>query len=284
MSSGCCAGQTKPISVAPSRSIATSVGARGPHLEDDVGLRPQLGGGGHDLGARRSVGVVREVRCVTRARFHRHAEAQLDELLDDVRDGGYAFFARKDLARYRDRLRHALLPSKRKADGRMHQQRRLFNRLALSYMPRQSRGPASTVEARPPMSRVFAARRIGEHALDRARRWRFRACAWPRKSSISAADQIWPMGWRYPCPAMSGAEPCTGSNSDGKVRSGLMLADGAMPIVPHTAGPRSERMSPKRLEPTTTSKSLRPRDEMRGQDVDVVRVGLVRPGTVRRRP
>ena len=57
-----------------------------------------------------------------------------------------------------------------------------------------------------------------------------------------------------PLPAMSGAEPCTGSNSDGNVRSGLMFADGAMPIVPHTAGPRSERMSPKRLEPTTTSK------------------------------
>ena len=36
--------------------------------------------------------------------------------------------------------------------------------------------------------------------------------------------------------------------------SGLMLADGAMPIVPQTAGPRSDRMSPKRLEPTTTSK------------------------------
>jgi hypothetical protein len=33
----------------------------------------------------------------------------------------------------------------------------------------------------------------------------------------------------------------------------LMLAEGAMPIEPATAGPRSDRMSPKRLEPTTTS-------------------------------
>ncbi len=32
-----------------------------------------------------------------------------------------------------------------------------------------------------------------------------------------------------------------------------MLPPGAMPMVPVQAGPRSERMSPKRLEPTTTS-------------------------------
>src|SRR6267154_98766 len=30
-------------------------------------------------------------------------------------------------------------------------------------------------------------------------------------------------------------------------------ADGAIPIDPTTAGPRSDRMSPKRFEPTTTS-------------------------------
>ncbi|SAL04539.1 hypothetical protein AWB83_07035 [Caballeronia ptereochthonis] len=55
-------------------------------------------------------------------------------------------------------------------------------------------------------------------------------------------------------PAISGAEPCTGSNSDGNVRSGFMFAEGAMPIVPVQAGPRSERMSPNRLVATTTSK------------------------------
>src|SRR3990167_7993338 len=53
---------------------------------------------------------------------------------------------------------------------------------------------------------------------------------------------------------MSGAEPCTGSNSDGDFCSGFMLAEGAMPMVPVAAGPRSDRMSPNRLEPTTTSK------------------------------
>src|ERR1700761_3461894 len=56
-----------------------------------------------------------------------------------------------------------------------------------------------------------------------------------------------------PLPAISGAEPCTGSKSEGKRRSGFMFAEGARPIVPVHAGPRSERMSPKRLEPTTTS-------------------------------
>src|SRR3990172_5826502 len=53
---------------------------------------------------------------------------------------------------------------------------------------------------------------------------------------------------------MSGAEPCTGSKSGGNPRSGLMLREGAMPMVPAVAGPRSERMSPKRLEATITSK------------------------------
>ena len=62
-----------------------------------------------------------------------------------------------------------------------------------------------------------------------------------------------PIGLAMPCPAMSGAEPCTGSNTDGKLPSGLMLPDGAMPMVPVQAGPRSDRMSPNRLEPTTTS-------------------------------
>src|SRR5687768_17055590 len=52
---------------------------------------------------------------------------------------------------------------------------------------------------------------------------------------------------------MSGALPCTGSKQEGNSRSGFRLAEGAMPIVPVQAGPRSEGMSPKRLEPTTTS-------------------------------
>ena len=75
----------------------------------------------------------------------------------------------------------------------------------------------------------------------------------PRCSSIIAPDQIWPMGLQMRLPAMSGALPWTGSNMEGAVLAGLMLAEGAMPMEPATAGPRSDRMSPKRLEPTTTS-------------------------------
>src|SRR5579871_2694403 len=54
-------------------------------------------------------------------------------------------------------------------------------------------------------------------------------------------------------PGDVGAEPCTGSNIDGYSRSGLMLPEGAMPIEPTTAGPKSDRMSPNRFDPTTTS-------------------------------
>lgn len=39
------------------------------------------------------------------------------------------------------------------------------------------------------------------------------------------------MGLAIPFPAMSGAEPCTGSNRLGKLPSGLMLAEGAIPMV-----------------------------------------------------
>ena len=56
-------------------------------------------------------------------------------------------------------------------------------------------------------------------------------------------------------------------------RSGLMFADGAMPMVPQTAGPRSERMSPNRFEPTTTSNQSGCATNCARQDVDVVLVG-----------
>jgi hypothetical protein len=57
----------------------------------------------------------------------------------------------------------------------------------------------------------------------------------PRWSGIMAANQIWPMGFAIPLSAMSGAEPWTGSKSDGKRRSGLMSPEGAMRIVPAQA-------------------------------------------------
>src|SRR5438067_1133546 len=61
-------------------------------------------------------------------------------------------------------------------------------------------------------------------------------------------------GLTSPLPAMSGAEPCTGSNIEGKRRSGSRLALGARPMLPTRIAEISLRISPNRLDPTTTSK------------------------------
>jgi hypothetical protein len=55
---------------------------------------------------------------------------------------------------------------------------------------------------------------VGKHGLDRTHDRRA-GLFMARCSSMSAPDQIWPMGLAIPLPAMSGAEPCTGSNVDG---------------------------------------------------------------------
>ena len=70
----------------------------------------------------------------------------------------------------------------------------------------------------------------------------------------SAAERMAARGLAVPVPAMSGADPWTGSNSEGPVRAGLRLPDAARPMPPDTAPPRSVRMSPKRLSVTMTSK------------------------------
>src|SRR5437763_150153 len=111
--------------------------------------------------------------------------------------------------------------------------------------------PTSDVLAFPFMSGVCGPSMI---TCSMARRISAAASRWPRCSSISAPDQMVASGLAIFLPAMSGAEPCTGSKMEGAVRSGLMLPEAAMPIVPAVAGPRSERMSPKRLEATITSK------------------------------
>jgi aerobic C4-dicarboxylate transport protein len=68
-------------------------------------------------------------------------------------------------------------------------------------------------EALPPRSGVRGRRRRAPLRL-RARPRRAASVS-PRCSSIIAPDQICPIGLAMPCPAMSGAEPCTGSNIDG---------------------------------------------------------------------
>jgi len=52
------------------------------------------------------------------------------------------------------------------------------------------------------------------------------------RGEIIAPAQTAPMGFAIDLPAMSGAEPCTGSKSPGPVSSGEMFALAARPIPP----------------------------------------------------
>ena len=67
-------------------------------------------------------------------------------------------------------------------------------------------------------------------------------------------DSTVAVGSAMPCPAMSGAEPCTGSNMLGCARETSRLPLAARPMPPAMAAPRSVRMSPNRLSVTMTSK------------------------------
>jgi hypothetical protein len=82
------------------------------------------------------------------------------------------------------------------------------------------------------------------------------------------ADQIWPIGLATPWPAMSGAEPCTGSNSDGnalRVDVGRGRdADGA-----GAGGAEVGQDVAEEVGATTTSNQSGMQHEVRGQDVDV---------------
>ena len=76
----------------------------------------------------------------------------------------------------------------------------------------------------------------------------------PRWSSSIATDSTVAVGSALPWPAMSGAEPWTGSNMLGLVRLTSRLPLAARPMPPAIAAPMSVMMSPKRLSVTTTSK------------------------------
>ncbi len=76
----------------------------------------------------------------------------------------------------------------------------------------------------------------------------------PRWSSRSETERIAAVGSAFCWPAMSGADPCTGSNMLGNAPVGLTLPDAARPMPPEIAAARSVMMSPNRLSETMTSK------------------------------
>src|SRR5699024_5903371 len=78
--------------------------------------------------------------------------------------------------------------------------------------------------------------------------------AHPKKSNIWLTDQIDAKGLATPLTAISGADPCTGSNIEGYFFSACQFAPAASPIPPAEAAPTSVKISPNNLEVTTTSK------------------------------
>ena len=89
-----------------------------------------------------------------------------------------------------------------------------------------------------------------------------------------APVQIWAMGLAMPLPAMSGAEPCTGSNIDGYSFSGLMLPPGAIPIEPGDGRAEIGEDVAEEVRRHHHVEPVRVLDEVGGQDVDVELVGL----------
>ena len=104
-------------------------------------------------------------------------------------------------------------------------------------------------------------------------RWPSPAALWPRNSSISAPDQICPIGFAMPLPAMSGAEPCTGSNSDGNVALGIHVRGRRDADRAAHGGPEVGQYVAEEIGCDDDVEPLRPLHEVRGQDVDVELVG-----------
>ncbi len=96
--------------------------------------------------------------------------------------------------------------------------------------------------------------RLRKHREAMARSISAAARSCPRCCSICPAHRNVASGLTIPWKAMSGADPCTGSNIEGKRRVGSRLALGASPMLPIIMAEMSLRMSPNRLEATTTSK------------------------------
>ena len=83
------------------------------NLEDDIGGGVELGSRSCDRSAGGPVGVVAEVGGVPRTPLDTDLEAEFQELLDHLGDGGDALFAGEGLARHSDRQGHGDLISGR---------------------------------------------------------------------------------------------------------------------------------------------------------------------------
>src|ERR1700730_17363963 len=90
--------------------------------------------------------------------------------------------------------------------------------------------PRSLVPALPPRSGVRVPPSASTSAI--AGSTAAAAALSPKCSSIIAPDQIWPIGLAMPRPAMSGAEPCTGSEIEGDLRPGVVVPRGGYPVWP----------------------------------------------------
>ena len=121
------------------------------------------------------------------------------------------------------------------------------------------------VEAVPPTSRVPEPLRSAASKANCRCRRRGGVARGGRASWLRTTSGLpdWP-GPSRQCPARIRAPVRRGT---GKRRSGLRLALGANPMEPVTALPRSERMSPNRLDATMTSKRPGLEDQMRGERV-----------------
>src|SRR5207237_2430969 len=75
-------------------------------------------------------------------------------------------------------------------------------------------------------------------------------------SSIAATEPIAPNGLALFCPAISGAEPCTGSYNPTQAPDAFFApieADGSIPIEPASTAPSSLRISPNMFSVTITA-------------------------------
>ncbi len=144
------------------------------------------------------------------------------------------------------------------------------NRTSLSRPRWPCRAPPSSPCRR---DRACAAPRRRPSTASIARTIGAAASACPRCSSISAPDQICPIGLAMPLPAMSGAEPCTGSNSRRKHALGIDVGRRRDADRAADRGPEVGKNVAEQVRADDDVETVRALHEVRGEDVDVILVG-----------